>query len=124
MKSAGFTLTEALIALAILGVALASILPTFLTYQDSNTRSEERSGAVAAAQESMESMRQVDPGLLPTSGSSPVEIIKVGEREFEVVARFCTRNEFCGTDSRHVLLEVFHGGHTIYSLETVYTRLR
>ena len=48
MRRDGFTLTESLLALAILGVALAAILPTFLTYADTNTLNEERSGALLA----------------------------------------------------------------------------
>ena len=56
----GFTLVEALCATAILGIALVGILPTFTTYVDSNTRSEERSGAMAAGQQVLEQVRLLD----------------------------------------------------------------
>jgi prepilin-type N-terminal cleavage/methylation domain-containing protein len=120
----GFTLTEALIALSILGVALAGVLPTFLTYSDTNTMNEERSGAVAAAQLVAEGLRQVDPAGLPTTGTSPVQVVRVGDRDYEVTQRYCVRSEFCGADSRHLTIEVRYGGRTVYSVETVYTRLR
>ena len=124
MNGRGFTLTEAMIALSILGVAMAGVLPTFLTYSDTNTLSEQRSGAVAAAQLTAEALRQADPGSLPSSGSSAVQVIRVGERDFEVQSHYCLRPTYCGTDSRHLTIEVFYGGRTIYSVETVYTRLR
>ena len=124
MRSGGFTLTESLIALAIMGIALAAILPTFLTYADTNDLSEERSGAVAAAQEIMEGLRQADPVSLPSTGSSAPQLVAVGQREYEVVASFCTDIQYCGLDSRHILIEVSHGGRTIYTVESVYTQLR
>jgi prepilin-type N-terminal cleavage/methylation domain-containing protein len=124
MSSRGFTLTESLLALTLLGLALAAIMPAFLVHTGVNTLCEERSGAVAAAQESLESLRQLDPVTLPSSGSSDVALISVGDRDYEVVVHYCTRDELCGTDKRHVILEVFHGGYTVYTVETVYTRLR
>ena len=123
-RAGGFTLTEALLAVSIMGVVLAAILPTFLTYSDANTLSEERSGAVAAAQQSMESWRQIDPKSMPSSGTAQVEIVPIGDRDYEVTARFCTDPGLCDTDTRHILLEVRYGGRIAYTLETVYTRLR
>ena len=81
MNQKGFTLTESLLALAILGIAMVGILPTFLTYMDSNTLSEERTQAVGAAQRVMETLRHLEPKNLPSTGSDPVEIVeKYGER--------------------------------------------
>jgi len=124
MDSRGFTLIESLLAIAILGIALAGIMPAFLTFLDANTLSEERSDAVAAAQFVMERMRQQNPGTMPTTGASALELIAVGEREFEVQGFYCTDNAYCNTDSRHVVLEVNYGGQSVYSLETVFTKLR
>lgn len=122
-KEAGFTLIESLVALAILGVLLAAILPTFFTYLDANTMSEERTGALAAAQETMELLRQTDPTTMPNAGSSPLQVVSVGDRDFEVLTHFCTANQFCGDDSRHLLIEVSYGGRTVYSVESVFTAL-
>jgi prepilin-type N-terminal cleavage/methylation domain-containing protein len=122
-RQAGFTLLESLVAVAILGIVLSAILPTFLTYLDANTMSEERTGALAAAQETMEQLRQLDPATLPNSGSSPLQVVSVGQRDFEVMTHFCTANQFCGDDRRHLLVEVSYGGRTVYSVESVFTTL-
>jgi prepilin-type N-terminal cleavage/methylation domain-containing protein len=119
----GFSLLESLVAIAILGILLAAIMPTFFTYLDANTRSEERTGALAAAQETIEQLRQVDPTMMPSTGSSPMQVISVGERDFEVVTHFCTANQFCSADSRHLLIEVGYGGRTVYSVESIFTAL-
>lgn len=122
-RDAGFTLLESLVAVAILGILLAAILPTFFTYLDANTMSEERTGALAAAQETMEQLRQIDPAVLPVTGSAPLQVVSVGKRDFEVLTHFCTANQFCGDDSRHLLIEVSYGGRTVYSVESVFTTL-
>jgi len=120
----GFTLVESLVALSILGIALAAMMPGFLTQTDVNTLNEERWGAVEAAQQVMEELRQVNPGSLPTSGSAATQVVTVGNRDYEVVVSYCRRNEYCGSDSRHLAAEVQFGGRVIYTVETVYTRLR
>lgn len=122
--SAGFTLVEALFAMAILGVTLASILPSFLTYLDTNSLSEERSAAVAAAQLVMEELREADPSSLPTSGTSAVRIVPVGNRDFEIQTTFCGDTSLCGAERRHVAVEVSFGGRVIYDVSSVFARVR
>lgn len=123
-RADGFTLVEALFAMAILGVALASILPSFLTYLDTNSLSEERSDAVAAAQLVMEELRRTDPATMPTSGSSAVRLVPVGSREFEVVTTYCQDTSLCGAQRRHVSVEVSFGGNAIYDVDSVFARLQ
>jgi general secretion pathway protein I len=120
----GFTLLEALVALAILGIALAGLLPAFQTFLDANSVSEERSNAVAAAQQVMELLRQQDPSSLPSSGTSTVETIQVGDHEYEVVATYCAEADYCSTAARHIVLEVSFAGNAVYQVETVFTQLR
>lgn len=120
----GFTIMESLLAIFLLGVVLTGLLPGFMTYLDSNTTSEENSDAVAAAQMVLERLRLEDPSTLPTSGSSDPEVVDVGGRQFEVVSYYCTVTEFCGTDSRHIRVEVTYGGETLFEIESVYTRLQ
>lgn len=119
----GFTLVEALVSVTILDIALAAVLPTFMNFSDANTLNEIRTGAVAAAQQTIEELRQVNPASLPASGSSSVTLVPVGGRTFEVVVRYCASAEFCGLDSRHLLVEVSFGGRTLYTLESVFTQL-
>ena len=123
MKGAGFTLVEALIAMALVGMVLVAMLPAFFTYFDSNTRNEERTGGVEAAQYVIETLRRVDPATLPTSGSTSPQVVPVGERSYEVVTHYCTDSSFCTANARHLLIEVRLGGVEIFSAETVYTQL-
>jgi prepilin-type N-terminal cleavage/methylation domain-containing protein len=120
----GFTLTESLVALSILGIALAGILPSFLSHLDANSLTEERSAGVAAAQQVMEGLRHTDPASMPSSGKSAVQLVTVGNREYEVLTHYCVVPKYCDADSRHILIEVGYGGQTIYTLETVFTQLR
>ena len=49
MNCKGFTLVEALVAISIMGIALAGIVPSFIHNMDTNTSSEQHSDAVAVA---------------------------------------------------------------------------
>jgi general secretion pathway protein I len=120
----GFSLVESVCALGLLAIVLLGIIPTVQVLMRSNTISEERSNAVSAAQQVMESLRQQAPSSLPNSGSSAVQSVSVGTRDYEVVAHYCTRSEFCNDDMRHIVLEVSYAGHNVYVVETVYTRLQ
>lgn len=124
MNQRGFSLIESLIGLALLAVVLVSLLPAFLTLMDANTFSEEHSAALAAGQRAMERMRLVDPGSLPTAGSSGVQIILVDSREFEVVTHYCRVPEYCSSSTRHVTVEIRYGGQKVYDVDTVYTRMQ
>ncbi len=123
VKQRGLTLIEALVALAILGVAAVAIMPAFLTQVDANRRSEPRAGAVTAAQQVVEQLRLGDPSSLPSSGTSAPESVLVGGLSYDVRTQFCVRPEFCDARSRHVIVEVWLDGRRLYDVETVYTQL-
>jgi type II secretory pathway pseudopilin PulG len=120
----GFSLVEAVCALGLLAIVLLGIVPTVQVLMATNTISEQRSNAVAAAEQVMESLRQQSPSSLPNSGSSAVQTVTVGSRDYEVVAHYCTRSEYCNDDMRHIVLEVGYAGQNVYIVETVYTRLQ
>lgn len=124
MSERGFTLVEVLIALAITGVVLLFLLPTFFTYMDANTRNEVRTGGIAAAQQVVETVRRMDPETLPNTGNSGIQVVQVGDRNFEAITRYCATPSYCTPSSRHLTIEVSHGGELIYTVETVYTQLR
>lgn len=123
-NSKGFTVVEALLAVALLGIVLTGVLPGFLTFLDSNTFSESASDAVAAGQVMLERLRLQDPSALPTSGKTSPEVVLVGNREYEVTNTYCLVSSYCGTDSRHVRVEVNYGGDTLFVVESVFTRLQ
>jgi type II secretory pathway pseudopilin PulG len=120
----GLSLLEALLALALLGVVLTALLAAFVVMMDTNTRDDERTLALAAAQGILEERRRAEIASLPTSGSSGIALVTVGNREFEVVEHYCTRAEYCGDETRHVLVEVSYGGRPIVDVASVFTELR
>jgi prepilin-type N-terminal cleavage/methylation domain-containing protein len=124
MSQRGFSLVEVLLAVALVGTVILGVLPAFVVCKDTNTGNELRSGAAAAAQSVMEAYRREDPATLPTSGSSPLQVITVGDRDYEVVTHFCVESVWCDLQSRHLVVEVGFGTETILSIESVYTKLR
>ena len=124
MNEKGFSLVEVVCALGLLAIVLLGIIPTVQVLMRANTIAEERSNGVAAAEEVMEALRQQAPSSLPSSGSSAVQSVSVGTRDYEVVAHYCTKSQYCNDDMRHIVLEVTYAGHNVYVVETVYTRLQ
>lgn len=120
-NSRGVSLVEALLAIALLGVAAVSILPAFVVQMNTNTRNEQRTAAITAVQQSIEALRLVEPSSLPSSGQSAAQIVNVDGRDYEVIVSYCTLSTYCGTESRHILVEAFLDGQKVYEAETVYT---
>ena len=123
MSQRGFTLLESTIALAILSIALVAMIPGFQTFMDANSLSEERSNALAAAQRTLEVLRYKDPSTLPTSGNDGIQAVTVGNHQYEVVTHYCQNASYCGSASRHIVVEVAYGGKNVYTVETVFTQL-
>jgi general secretion pathway protein I len=122
--AAGFTLSEALIALALVAMVAVAVVPVFVMHMDVNTRDEIRSGAVSAAQERLEALRLEPPAAMPPEGSTAPQLVEVDGRRYEVVTHYCEIDEYCeDSRSRHVRVEVLIDGTTIYDVETVYTEL-
>lgn len=119
----GLSILEVVVALAILGVALAFIVPSFVGFLETNTGSEVRSQAVYLAQRELETLRLQDPTLLPTSGSAE-RLEAYGGRSFTLRRIYCAQAALCGPGSRHIRVEVVWNGRTVYAVETVYTSLR
>ena len=141
-KTAGIGLVEVILAIAILGIVLVSIVPSFLLYLQVNTNSEIRSQAVVLAQQAMERLRLLDPSTLPKSGTyspfadfasepQPCEeessacTRTADGRTFTVKASFCPDSpDPCSGNARLIRVEVDFNGRKVYEVETVYTKLR
>lgn len=124
MSERGFSLVEVLLAVALVGVVVMGVVPAFIVCKETNSRNEVRSGALAAAQQVMEEYRHAAPESLPSSGSSPTQVVTVGERDYEVIAYYCVASAWCDTQSRHVTIEVSFGNETLLTVESVFTKLR
>ncbi|WP_337845323.1 prepilin-type cleavage/methylation domain-containing protein [Thermus sp.] len=123
LDAKGLSIVEVAVALAVLGLALAFIVPSFVGYLQTNTASEVRSQAVFLAQREFEALRIQDSAGLPTSGT--VERQEAyGGRTFTLRRTYCAQASLCGLGSRHIRVEVIWNGRTVYAAETVYTSLR
>ncbi len=122
----GLTIIEALVAIAILAVAMAALIPVFARNARINTQMELRSGAVSAAQFVLDDLRISQRsnwnGTWPTSRE-----VEAGSRTYDVDIDVCTSDlpgSPCLTtlDAKHIRLEVTHDGTTYFEVETVFTR--
>lgn len=129
----GFSLIEALVAIAILGIVLAALVPAFVGNLRTNTRSEIRGGAVRAAQQVLESLRAAGcfqpiecdstQTYLPTGGTLGPEIVRAGGRDFSVVTRLCPNDAYCSENTRFLRVEVSLDERIVYTADTVYSQL-
>lgn len=120
----GFGLVEAILAVAMLGILVAALVPAFGGYANINLRNEIRTGAVAAAQQRVDRLRQQSFDEWPVSGST--QDVNSNGRDFETTLIFCSGdvNTHCTVNSRHLRIEVRFNDNLEYSVETVFTSLR
>lgn len=124
-KDLGFTLLEVLIALLIFSVVLSTMIAVFCSHIQRNTRSEQKTAAMAAAQHVLDQLRLADPTTMPSSGTSDPENITVDGKTFQVTTTYCENAAFCTTNNnRHIKVEVKYNSESLFALETVYTLLR
>ncbi|GIW26399.1 type II secretion system protein [Meiothermus sp.] len=123
-KSLGFSLIEALVALAILGILLAFVIPSFVGFLQSNTDNEVRNQAIIVAQQQMDFWRRQTKGAagatIPMSGSTSPQTVSQGGRNYSVTTVFCPDASQCSSDKRQFRVEVRLDGRLVYSLEAVY----
>jgi len=120
---AGFSLIEAIIAIAIVGVVLTALVPAFVGNLRINTDSEARSGAVAAAQTVLDQFRVRPKSDWPTPGAT-VSVDSHG-RSYDVRVTYQTfcQNDTCYSGAESIDLEVSYGGRIRYTVSTVFTVL-
>jgi len=124
MKSQrAFTLLEVIVSLGIFSIVTVGIYPAVINHLQTNHLSAERTGAIQAAQQVLDSLRLVNPGTLPSSGSTQSEQI-IGDKEFQVTTIFCGTAAYCASNTRHLRVEVFYEGEFRFDTETVYTQLK
>lgn len=121
-RQAGLSFLEVVVALALLGIVLVGVIPSFLGYVQFNTQSEQRSVAVRLAEERLEALRLVDPSGL--SGGPVEEAHTRNGRTYTVRTAYCVTPSLCSAGSRHVRVEVLLNGRSIYAVETVFAKLR
>ncbi|PNY81167.1 type II secretion system protein [Deinococcus koreensis] len=118
--SAGFTLVEALVALAVLVIILSFIIPLFISNTQLNTRSERRSQAASAVESALDDLRAQT--INTKSGSEDVLKV-VGGRTYTVRLVYCRLPALCTENSRMVSATALLDGAPYYEAETVFAEV-
>ncbi len=122
-KVLGLSITEALIALMIFGIGLAVIAPIFVSNSRINRQQEVRTGAVAAAQQVLDTLRFRNFGQWPASATE--QQIDTDMGVFNATINWCESGGDCLaiTGTRHVTVSIQFNGKQVYEVETVYTQV-
>lgn len=136
-KDQGLSLVEALVGMTIFLIALAFMIPLLANNQINTINREIDTGAISVSQRILDELRQTDVLDLPSSGTlttlpSGTDISSITElgKTYSAKIIYCevvspaTTNTNCSTNARQIKLQVNYNGQTIYTVETVYTRLQ
>ena len=106
----GFTLVEAMAALAIVLVAVGAFSSGFVGMTTSNRSSQRRNDAMLLARQQIDLLRQQDIAALPTNGMQTMPVATSNGDNFTVTTDFCPTNapqNFCTTpNQRHIRVTV------------------
>ena len=122
-RTAGFSLIEALVALALLSIALGGIIPVFVSYSAINLQSEVRSNAVFAAEKALDELRATPFSSWSSAGGATTisAVENVGGRNYTVTSVW---SSYGGLDnSREVTTAVVYKGKEYFQATTVFTEL-
>jgi type II secretory pathway pseudopilin PulG len=140
-REGGFTLTEAMVGLVMFAAAIGGLLPIMMVSRAFTLKSDSRIGASAVAQQIMDTLRQADVTLLPSSGivtklpsNESIASLSYKGKLYSATITYCETSTYCDTTTRHLKVKVYQDGNTaatpthtedpVYQLETVYTRLQ
>lgn len=115
----GFTLVEAMLALAVIGIVVSSLVPGITGMLTVNNGERIRRDAVSAARTTVQAL--VASGI-PTLPMKDLQVrrLTLNGRNYDVTVTYCSNPTFCApATSRHLKLEVNENGRRLYSVETV-----
>jgi prepilin-type N-terminal cleavage/methylation domain-containing protein len=120
---AGFTLIETLVALVIVGLAVAAATSSLMTNLTFNRKAERAFEGAQAAQTVLDEIRKEDVSTLPASGADSVRQISTqSRRTYDVYVSYCTDGTYCtDNDVRQLSVRVEHKGAVVYQTQTVFT---
>jgi type II secretory pathway pseudopilin PulG len=122
-RTGGFGIAEAIVAVAIFAIVIASVAPVLMTLVGTNHRNEQRAEASYAAQRVLDELRQRDFPNWPASGATGT--VNTGQTVYEYELTYCTNgnDQFCRTNVRQARVEISYQGDLLYDVEVVYTDL-
>ncbi len=131
-SEAGVTLVEAIIASMMFSLTVFAVVPTLTQFQLQAATNEDRSAAVAVAQQVLDSIRRTPADALPSSGATTTLPSYVGGgstsnlpyrgQYYDATITYCQTTSLCDTNSRQVVVQVAQNGRYIYKVETLFTK--
>lgn len=139
----GFTLVEAVVGMIMFAAAAAGLVPLIMISRIFSLQSDSRIGAIAVAQQLMDTMRQADIANLPSSGTvttlpsgDSIALLPYKGKTYSATITYCETTTYCDTATRQIKVKVYQDGNTaanpsrsanaapVYQLETIYARLQ
>ena len=120
-RTSGFSLIEALVAVSILGIALAAVAPVFISFAQVNRENQYKTQALAVAQQTVDGLRQQKFTEWPASGDT--QTVTQSGTSYQRKVLWCVPpvSTYCSDGSRHLKVEVSKNDKVYYQVETVYT---
>jgi prepilin-type N-terminal cleavage/methylation domain-containing protein len=130
-EAQGFTLLEVMVSLIILLAIVGGVMPVFLSYHLSTINNDIKTGAIALSQQILDELRQeknVDAWattgtVTTTPGGTAIGSMSHSGKTYNAQITYCANTTFCNDTTRQVVLEIRHNNRTIYTVETIYTKL-
>jgi len=120
-SQAGFTLTELLVSMLILGLVVVSVLSAQMFQLGMNTKNEELTQAGVAAQRVMDGVRSTDTAAMPVSGSSQPVTVNISGRAYKVTLTYCAPATYCTKNAQYIQVDVTADNKNIFSVANVLT---
>ncbi len=131
----GFSLIEAMAAMLIVTITLSSIGPMFMQQRQKNVENDILTGAVTLSQQILDDLRRQET--LEPGENTESNIDSFG-RTYDYTQNICTQKPTVSTngsvtcsttpnpssEARYVLLQINNNGKTVYTVETIYTKVR
>lgn len=127
----GFTLVEALVGLIMFAAALGGLLPLMMVSRTMALQNDGRIGAIAVAQQVMDSLRQIDVACIPSTGTDVTKLpnrtcpnppASTGDsiaslpykgKTYSATITYCANSSaYCDTTTRLIRVRVFQDGNT------------
>ena len=126
-REQGMTLIEVLVAMGILLVVLAAMVPALLSNASVNNKSDQISGAMRVATNTLEDYRaKLGNATVPSTGAITTTVNSQG-RSYTVLSSFCPSDApstmICSANARYIRVDVSLAGTKLYTAETFFTQL-
>lgn len=113
----GLTLIECMVSMVLFLIVSVGIVGGSASYLKMNTINEQKSAAISATQQVLDTVRVSDPATLPTSGQTS-QTVAVGGRNFTVSISYCQVFSYCTSGTvRHLTASTSFRGKQLYTVE-------